>query len=160
MQNHTLRISTGGTGFSDTSVGKESTCNAGDPGPVPRLGRSAGEGIGYPFQFSWASLVAQLVKNPPAIRENWVWSLGWEDPLEKGMANHSSILAWRVPWTKRQTLLNDFHITNSVYSKYYFRASQVVLVVKNPPANAGDLRGTGSIPGLELSPRGEHGKPL
>ena len=47
----------------------------------------------------WASLVAQLVKNPPAMRETWVRSLGWEDPLEKGKATHSSILAWRIPWT-------------------------------------------------------------
>ena len=61
--------------------------------------RSAGEGIGYPLQYSWASLVAQLVKNPPAMQETWVRSLGWEDPLEKGKATHSSILAWRIPWT-------------------------------------------------------------
>ena len=47
----------------------------------------------------WAFLVAQLVKNPPAMRETWVQSLGWEDPLEKGKATHSSILAWRIPWT-------------------------------------------------------------
>ena len=46
-----------------------------------------------------ASLVAQLVKNPPAMRETWVQSLGWEDPLEKGMATHPSILAWGIPWT-------------------------------------------------------------
>ena len=52
-----------------------------------------------PLQYSWASLVAQLVKNPPAMRETWVRSLGWEDPLEKGKATHSSILAWRIPWT-------------------------------------------------------------
>ena len=57
--------------------------------------RSPGEGIGYPLQYSWASLVAQLVKNLPAMRETWVQSLGWEDPLEKGEATHSSILAWR-----------------------------------------------------------------
>ena len=56
-------------GFPDSSVGKESTCNAGDPGSIPGLGRSPGEGIGYPLQYSWASLVAQLVKNPPAMRE-------------------------------------------------------------------------------------------
>ena len=55
-------------------------------------GRSAGEGIGYPLQYSWASLVAQLVKNKPAMWETWVQSLGWEDPLEKGKATHSSIL--------------------------------------------------------------------
>ena len=60
---------------------------------IPGLGRSAGEGIGYPLQYSWASLVAQLVKNPPATQETWVQSLGWEYPLEKGKATHSSILA-------------------------------------------------------------------
>ena len=59
----------------------------------------AGEGIDHPFQYSWASLVAQLVKNPPAMWESWVRSLGWEGPLEKGEATHSSILAWRIPWT-------------------------------------------------------------
>ena len=53
---------------------------------TPGSGRAAGEGIGYPLQYSWASLVAQLVKNPPAMREPWVRSLGWEDPLEKGTA--------------------------------------------------------------------------
>ena len=82
-----------------SSVGKESACNAGDPGSVPGLGRSAGEGIGYPLQYSWASLVAQLVKNPPAMQETWVRSLAWEDPLEKAKATHSSILAWRISWT-------------------------------------------------------------
>ena len=66
---------------------------------ISGLGRFAGEGIGYPLQYSWASLVAQLVKNPSAMWEIWVQSLGWEDPLEKGMATHSSILAWRIPWT-------------------------------------------------------------
>ena len=67
--------------------------------PIPGLGRSTEEGIGYQLQCSWASLVAQLVKNPPAMRETWVWSLGWEDPLEKRKATHSGILAWRIPWT-------------------------------------------------------------
>ena len=65
----------------------------------PGSERSTGEGIGYPLQYSWSSLVAQLVKNPPAMWDTWVQSLGWEDPLEKGMATHSSILAWRSPWT-------------------------------------------------------------
>ena len=88
-------------GFPDSSVGKESTCNAGDLGLILGSGRSAGKGIGYPLQYSWASLVAQLVKNPPAMRETWVRSLDWEDPLEKGKATHSSILAWRIPWTVR-----------------------------------------------------------
>ena len=137
-----------------------SACNAGDPSSIPGLGRSTGEGIGYPLQYSWAFLVAQplknlpnnvgdlgsipglgrspkegkgyplqysclensmdrgtrqvtvhgvakswayliveLVKNPPAIQETWVRFLGWEDPLKKGKATHSSILAWRIPWT-------------------------------------------------------------
>ena len=66
---------------------------------IPGSGRSAGGGIGYPLQYSWASLVPQLVKNPSAMRETWVQSMGWEDPPEKGKATHSSILAWRIPWT-------------------------------------------------------------
>ena len=81
-------------GFPSSSAGKESVCNAGDPDLIPGSRRSAGEEIGYPLQYSWASLVAQLVKNPPAMRETWVQSLGWEDPLEKGKAIHSRILAW------------------------------------------------------------------
>ena len=64
------------------------------------LGRYLGEGNGYPLQYSWASLVAQLVKNPPAMWETWVLSLDWEDALEKGWAAHSSILAWRILWAK------------------------------------------------------------
>ena len=64
---------------------------------IPELGRSPGKGIGYPLQYSWASLVAKMVKKPPAVRETWVQSLGWEDPLEEGMATHSSILDWRIP---------------------------------------------------------------
>ena len=84
-------------GFPGSSAGKESACNAGNPSSIPGSGRSPGEGIGYPFQCSWASLVAQTVKNMPAIQETWGWSLSWEDPLEEGMTTHSSILAWRIP---------------------------------------------------------------
>ena len=107
-------------------AGKESACNVGDLGSILGLGRSPGEGKGYPLQYSglensmdctvhgvtesemtewlslsslWASLVAQLVKNPPAMQDTWVWSMGWEDPLEKRKATHSSILASRIPWT-------------------------------------------------------------
>ena len=65
---------------------------------IPGLGRSTGERIGYLPQYSLASLVAQLVKNLPTIRETWVQSLGWEDSLEKGKATHSSILAWGILW--------------------------------------------------------------
>ena len=86
-------------GFPGSSAGKVSSCNAGDPSLIPGLGRSLGEGKGYPLQYSWASLMAQLVKNSPAMWEIWVWSLGWEDPLEKGKATHSSILAWKIPRT-------------------------------------------------------------
>ena len=85
--------------FPGSSAGKESACNARDPGLIPGLGRSSGKGMGYPVQYSWVSLVAQLVKNLPAMQETWVQSLGWEDPLEKGMVTHCSILAWRIPWT-------------------------------------------------------------
>ena len=86
-------------GFPDSSVGEESACNAGDPSSLPGSGKFAGEGIGYPLQYSWASLVAHLVKNQPAMQETWIRSLAWEDPLEKEMATNSSILAWRIPWT-------------------------------------------------------------
>ena len=85
--------------FPDSSVGNESASNAGDLGSIPGSGISAGEGIGYPLQYSWPSLMAQLVKNRPAMQESWVRSLGWEDPLEKGKVTRSSILAWRIPWT-------------------------------------------------------------
>ena len=94
-----FHVSVSHLSFPDSSVGKESACNAEDPGLIPGLGRPAGEGIGYPLKYSWAFLVVQLVKNLPAKKEIWVWSLGWKDPLEKGKATHFSILAWRIPWT-------------------------------------------------------------
>ena len=102
--------------FPDSSVGKESVCKAGDPGSIPGQGRSAGEGTGYLLQYSWPYLVAQLVKNPPAMWKTWVRSLGWENPLEKGKATHSSILDWRNSTDctihgviKSQTRLSNFH---------------------------------------------------
>ena len=79
-----------------SSAGKESACHAGDPGLIPGSGRSPGEGNYNSLQYSCASLVAQLVKNPPAMQETWGQSLGWEDSLEKGTATHSSILSWRI----------------------------------------------------------------
>ena len=89
-------------GFPDSSVGKESACNAGDPDLIPGLGKSAGEGIGYPLQYSWASLVAQLVKNLPSMQETWVRSPGEGN--------------WRIPWTvhgitKSRTRPSYFHFT-------------------------------------------------
>ena len=70
-------------GFPGSSSGKEFTCSAGDPGSIPGSGRSTEEGIGSPLQYSWASLVTQMVKDLPAVQETWVQSLGWEDPLEE-----------------------------------------------------------------------------
>ena len=82
-----------GMGSSGSSVDKETSSNTGDPRSIPGSGRYPGEGIGYPLLYSWASLIAQMVKNPPAMRETCIRSLGWEDPLEEVMATHSSILA-------------------------------------------------------------------
>ena len=79
-------------GFPCGLASKESACGAGDLGSISGLGRSPGEGKGYPLQYSQASLVSQTVKNTPGMRETWVQFLGWEDPLEKGKATHSSIL--------------------------------------------------------------------
>ena len=108
----------------------ESACSAEDPGLIPGLGRSPGEGIGYPLQYSWASLVAQLVQESACSAEDRGLIPGWEDTLEEGVASHSSILSWRIPmdrgawWaafhgvTKSQTQLSDeAHSTaHSLYS--------------------------------------------
>ena len=91
------QLSFQGSPFFTKVDGKESACSAGDLGSIAGSGRSPGKGMGYPLQYSWASLVTQRVKNPPAVWEIWVQSLGWEDPLEEGMATHLSIFAWRIP---------------------------------------------------------------
>ena len=98
-----------------------------------------GEGIGYPLQYSWASLVAQTVKIPPAMHETWVRSLGWNDPLEKEIATHSSILAWRMPQRVNTTE----------------QLSKASLVAQS--VNEGDLASTS---GFGRSPGGQHGNPL
>ena len=100
-------------GFPGTSAGKESACNVGDSSSTPGLGRSPGEGIGYPLQCSWVSQVTQLVKNPPEMWENWVWSLGLEDPLEEDLAIHSSILAWRTPMDRGAFWATAHEVTKS-----------------------------------------------
>ena len=107
-----------------SSAGKESACSAGVPGLIPGLGRSAGEGIGYTLQYSWASLVAQLIKNLPATRETWVQSLDWEDPVEKGKAAHSSILAWRIP----RTVIHGAEKSWTQLSNLYFHFFQKFIV--------------------------------
>ena len=97
-------------GFPGSSAGKESAGSAGDPSSIPGLRKSPGEEIGYPPQYSWVSLVAQTVKNPHAIQETWVRSLGWEDPLGEGMTTHSSIPAWRIPWTEEPGWLQSMEL--------------------------------------------------
>ena len=97
-----------------SSAGKESTCNAGDSDSIPALGRSPGEDTGYPLKYSWAFLVAQMVQNLPAMWETWVQSLGWEDPLEEGMATHSSVLAWRIPMDRRVWWATVHGVTKSL----------------------------------------------
>ena len=89
------------------SVVKNPPADTGDPGSIPGLGSSPGKGIRYPLQYSWASLVAQTVNNLPTMQEIGLQSLGGEDPLEKGMAIHSSILAWRIPWTEESVRLQS-----------------------------------------------------
>ena len=143
----------------DSSVGKESACNAGDPGSISGSGRSAGEGIGNPLLYSRASLVAQLVKNSPAMWEAWVRSLGWGDLLQKGNATLFSFLENSMYCivhgvTKSQTQLNDFHFQEPSMS------SQVVLEVKNPSAIAGHIRDSGLICGSGRSPGKGCGNPL
>ena len=98
--------------------------------------------VGYPLHYSWVSLVAQLVKNLPAMQETWVESLGWEDPLEKGKATHSSILAWRIPWiakscnhgvAKSWTRLSDFHFHSFVTCHFKKHTDTVVHFVSWKP---------------------------
>ena len=78
-------------GFPGGSDGKESACSVGDPSLIPKSGRSPGEDVDHPLQYAWASRVAQILKNPPAMQETWVWSLGWEDPLE---GRHGDLLQY------------------------------------------------------------------
>ena len=109
-----------GYGLSGSSAGEESTCNGGDPGSISGSGRSAGEENGCPLQYSWASLVAQMVKNLPAMQETWVRSLGWKDPLEKGMAAHSSTLAWRSPWNRQVVGYSPWGCKESDVTDFHF----------------------------------------
>ena len=131
------------TDFPHSPFDKESACNTGDPSLNPGLGRSPGEGLGYPFQYSWASLVAQLVKNPPAMQETWVRSLDWEVPLEKGKVTHSSILAWRIPWTIVHGITNswiqlsdfNFSFVLEITMQKYLPDNGASLVIQMPNCN-------------------------
>ena len=108
LRQNTLFPKTSVFSFPDSSVGKKSACNAADPSLIPGSRRSAGEGRGYPLQYSWASLVAQLVKNPPAVQETWVRSLGWQIPWRRERL--SSPVSWRgefhepySPWCHKES---------------------------------------------------------
>ena len=83
-------------GFPGSSAGKESACN---PISIPGLGRSPGDENGHPLQYSWVSLVAQMLKNLPTMQETWVRSLGWEDPWEKTRQPTPVLLPGESPWT-------------------------------------------------------------
>ena len=92
-ENSDLCSTDGALGFPGSSAGKESARNAGDPGLLSGSGNSLAERISYPLRYSWASSVAQTVKNLTEKQETWVRSLGWKDLLEEGIESHSSILA-------------------------------------------------------------------
>ena len=151
---------TGKPGFPGSSVGKESTCNVGDPGSIPGSGRSAGEGLGYPLQDSWASPVAQLVKSLPAMQKTWLWSLSWEDPREEkgyslqhsGLKNSMDYIVHGVP--KSLTWLSDFHLPSDLLRDFhllpYFHLGSLNFPggsdAKESACNAGN---PSSIPGSE-----------
>ena len=117
-------------GFPHSSAGKEFACDAGDTSSIPGTGRSPGEGIGYPLQYSWASLEAQMVKNPLTLQETWVWSLGWKGPLEKEKATHSRILSWRILWTVEsmgsQRVGQDWVTLTFTFGKYHFNLGGLI----------------------------------
>ena len=94
MYTHTVE------GFPGSSAGKESACNAGDPRSIPGLGRSPGEGIGCPLQYSWTSLVAQTVKNLPAMKETWFQSLDWENPWWRAWQPTPVFLPGKFHWQR------------------------------------------------------------
>ena len=131
---------------------KQCACKGGDSGSIPGTGRSPGEGIGYPLQYSWVPLVVQSVKNPPAMQETWVWSLGWEDPLEEGMATHFSSLSGESPWTREP---GGLRFTGSQRVRHYwatkhstaqhctakgnFTLSKLLLAIGYTPSKTNDL---------------------
>ena len=117
-------------GFPDSSVGKESACDAGYPSSIPGSGRSPGEGIGYPLQYSWVSLVAQMVKNLSTLWETLVWSLAWEDPLRRAWQPTPVFLPGESPWTKEPGGLQSMgsqrvrHNWATKHSTYYLILTQ------------------------------------
>ena len=141
--------------FPDSSVGKESAHNAGNPSSIPGSGRSTGEGIGYPLQYSWASLVAQLVKNPPAVRETWVRSLGWGrsgdgkgHPLQySGLENSMDYIVKELDTPER-------------LSPHFMQTKVDFPGGKESTCQCRDTRDVGSVPGSGRPPGGGNGNPL
>ena len=131
-------------GFPDSSVGKEFACNAGDPGSIPGLGRSTGEGIGYSLQYSWASIVPQLVKNPPIMQETWVRSLGREEKISWRRERLPTPVFWPrefhglfSPWGRKESdmterLLSDFHFHFHRGIQEYATLSLYKILPNNP----------------------------
>ena len=113
-------------GFLDSSAGKESACSTGDPSSIPGSGRSPREGNGNPLQYSWASLVAQLGKTPPAMQETWVPSLDRKNPLKKGMATPTRFLACRIPMDRGACQATIHGVTKS-QTRLHFHFFHVVI---------------------------------
>ena len=135
-------------GFPDSSVDKESTCNAGDLCSIPGSGRSAGEGIGYPLQYSWASLVAQLVKNPPAM-----WRLGF-DPWVRKMPWRRERLPTPVFWPE------EFHGLYSPWGQKESDTTEQLSLHFKVKVSASNVGNPGFIPGSGRSPGEGNGNPL
>ena len=146
-----------------SSAGTESTCNAGEPSSIPGSGRSPGEGISYPLQYFWASLVAQMINNLPAMWwENWVhpwvrkiyWRRVWQPtPV---------FLPGEYPWIEEPCGLQSMGSprVGHDWATKHIDTYQVALEVKNPPAKPGDIREVGSIPWSGRHPGGRNGNPL
>ena len=123
-------------GFSGSSAGKEFACNARDPDSIPRSGRSPGEGIGCPLQCSWAYLVAQLVKNPPAMQETWVWPWIRKIPWRRAWQPTPVFLPGESPWTEEPSRLHSMglqrvgHDWTSKHSTVYY--VKVTLCLSHP----------------------------
>ena len=123
-------------GFPDSSAGKVSTCNAGDPSSIPGSGRSPGKGNGDPLQYSGASLVAQTVENSPVMQETWVQSLGWEDPLEEGVIinplQYSCLdnsygqrsLEGYIPWGRKESDMTKHNTTRPHFTNVAIEAQR------------------------------------
>ena len=144
-------------GFPESPVGKQSACNIGDPGFIPGMERSTEEGIGYPLQYSWTSFVTQQVNNLLAVQETWVWSLSWEDPLDKGKATHSSMLAWGIPWIPKIASLGPKTLDTTERLWLWLSLLLCLWVCFGLSCQARDM---GSIPGSRRFHGEENGNPL